>query len=222
MADQTQAIVRIGHRPRSDTGSDVATHFKGLTLFFDKILIVLPDYWLIKDEVATDPSRTIRKPGGGFHFRNIDPFRDTVACANIPIGRLGSELDDTLRCLAASGVAEEVRPAQMAAASGLDEFEAVRSELGWHDLTDPRFVELSGSPESVFQSETATAMTESGKEQLLHSVIPPKAVRDSSDITSILFAAEHTSSSPVFLDPAHRAELAYRYEQYKRGLAIIE
>jgi hypothetical protein len=104
----------------------------------------------------------------------------------------------------------------------LQEFEEVRSEFGWRDMTDDQFVALSGSTETEFRAETATTVgTVSGKERLLHSVIPPKAVRDSVVITSTLFAAEHTSSSPVFTDRAHRAELAYRYEQYRAGLAIL-
>ena len=74
----------------------MAAHIKRLALFFDRILFVLPDYWIIKDEVVDDPNRTIRKPEGGFHFRDLDPFRDTVARANIPVERLGRQLDDTL------------------------------------------------------------------------------------------------------------------------------
>jgi hypothetical protein len=222
MTNQTQAIVRIGHRLRSDTGSDEAAQIKRLALFFDRILFVLPDYWIINDEVVDDPNRMIRKPGGGYHFPNLDPFRDTTARVTIPIGRLGRELDDTLSYLVERGIAEEARPSSIARSAELREFEAVRSEFGWRDMNDETFIALSGSPETEFRAETATTLgIHSGKERLLHSVIPPKAVRDSADITSILFAAEHTSSSPVFMDSAHRAELAYRYEQYRAGLAIL-
>lgn len=221
MTDQTRAIVRIGHGHRSDAGSEAAAHFKRLALFFDRILFVLPDYWIVKDEVAADPNKMVPKPGGGYHLRNIDPFTDTIAGAVIPIDGLGDELKSTLSYLAEHGIAKEVHPTKIALETDVRDFDAVRSQFGWLDMADARFIELSGSPNIGFDAETATAITGSGKERLLHSVLPPKAVRDSSDITSILFAAEHTSSSPVFLDPAHRAELAYRYEQYKRGLAII-
>jgi hypothetical protein len=221
MADQTTAIVRISHGSRSDAGSATAAHFKRLALFFDKVLFVLPDYWIVRDDVAADPNKIIRNSNGGFQIRNIDPFRDTIAHAVLPTSGLGDELKGTLNYLAEHGIAEEVHPTKIAYETDIQEFDAVRSEFGWLDVADARFIELSGSPETKFAAETATAITAAGEERLLHSVLPPKAVRDSSDITSILFAAEHTSSSPVFLDPAHRAELAYRYEQYKRGLEII-
>jgi hypothetical protein len=221
LADQTTAIVRIGHGSRSDAGSNTAAHFKRLTLFFDKILFVLPDYWIIKDEVSADPNRMIRKLEGGFHFRDLDPFRDTQARAFIPIEGLGDDLRHTLEFLVESGIAEEVHPTKHVVEKDLQNFDAVRSDFGWLDMVDPRFIELCGSSDTSFEAQTATVTTGSGKERLFHSVVPPKAVRDSSDITSILFAADHTSSSPVFLDPSHQAELAYRYEQYKRGIEII-
>jgi hypothetical protein len=222
MTNQTQAVVRIGHRLRSDTASDTAAHFKRLALFFDRILFVLPDYWIVKDEVADDPNRTMRKPDGGFHISGLDPFRDTIASVKVPIGNLGTELDATLSYLVECGIAEEADPTAIAFATDLKEFETVRSEFGWRDMTDETFLALSGSLETEFGAETATTLgIDSGKERLLHSVIPPKAVRDSVDITSILFAAQYTSSSPVFTDAAHRAELAYRYEQYRAGLAIL-
>jgi hypothetical protein len=231
MVNETRAIVRIGHSPRADapdTGSDyvqsdVAAHFKRLALFFDTILFVRPDYWIVKDEVAADSTRVIRKPDGGFHFRDIDPFRDTDARVVVPIHRLGDELAHTLSYLVERGIANEVHPTQIAYETDVQEFEAVRSEFGRIDIADARFIGLSGSSDTEFRAETTTAtpINGSGKTRLLHSVVPPKAVRDSSDITSILFAAEHTSSSPVFLDPAHQAQLAYRYEQYKRGIEII-
>jgi hypothetical protein len=199
----------------------MAAHFKRLALFFDRILFVLPDYWIIKDEVVDDPNRTTRKPEGGFHFRDLDPFRDTIARVNVPIGGLGSELDDTLSYLVERGIAEEARPPAIALATDLKEFEEVRREFGWRDMTDEQFIALSGSLETQFRVETATAATDSGDVRELHSVVPPKAVRDSVDITSTLFSAAYTSSSPVFTDPAHRAELSYRYEQYRAGLAIL-
>ena len=36
-----------------------------------------------------------------------------------------------------------------------------------------------------------------------------------------LYAANALSCFPIFLEPRHRAEIEYRYEQYKSGLSVL-
>jgi hypothetical protein len=41
-------------------------------------------------------------------------------------------------------------------------------------------------------------------------------------LTTTLYAAQVGGASPVFVRPVHHAELAYRYEQYRAGLAVLK
>ena len=218
MVGSTQAIVRIGHERNGDSAN-----LKRLALFFDRILFVLPDYWLLRDEVINDPNRAERLADGKLRFLGgIDPFKDTVTRAHIPLGRLGGDLDQVLSYLVNAGIAAECQPLAISGRSAA--FDQIRSEVGWNDAGDERFVALSGTTASAFAAEYQRATTvgkSSGAEGELHSVVPSNAMRDSSDLTTILLSAQLTGSSPVFIRNRQIAELAYRYDQYKDALDTL-
>jgi len=217
MIVSTQAIVRVGHERNGDSAN-----LKRLSLFFDRILYVLPDYWLLKDEVINDPRRAERLSDGKLKFRGgIDPFNDTVARAHIPVGQLGGDLDHVLGSLVNAGIAEECEP--LAVAAGSTAFDLIRREIGWLDAEDERFLALSKTTTSALAAEyqRATTVKSSGQEGEVHSIVPSNAMRDSSDLTTTLLTAQLTGSSPIFIRNRQIAELAYRYEQYKDALDTL-
>ncbi len=108
MIRSTQAIVRIGHERNGDSAGEPQTSGAVFRSYF---FFVLPDYWLLKNEVINDPSRVERLEDGKLRFlRGIDPFNDTVARAHIPLGRLGGDLDHVLSYLVEAGIAAECQP----------------------------------------------------------------------------------------------------------------
>jgi hypothetical protein len=226
MISSTQAIVRLGHGRADD-----AAHLKRLALFFDQVLVVMPEFWLIKQEVVDDRSRVERLDNGLISVTpGIDPLRDLEPALKVPIGSLGRELDHTLSYLIDRGIAGVCDPANLPGTMDRAEFNELRHQIGWQDAKDQRFAALSGTIDSDYQSRYEPLRftvyendrdVPTGQEFLRYAVIPPSAIIDSSDLTTALYAAEATSSSPVFIKPVHHAELAYRYEQYKIGLSVL-
>ncbi|MDP9366389.1 MAG: hypothetical protein M3Q10_19560 [Chloroflexota bacterium] len=71
----TTAIVHINGF--SKNGAHESAQLKRLALFFDEIRYVLPDFWVIKDEVLDDPSRVVREDNGDIRIvAGLDPVRD--------------------------------------------------------------------------------------------------------------------------------------------------
>jgi len=218
MIGSTRAIVRLGRNRAGD-----AANLRRLALFFDRVLYVLPEYWIVKDEVLNDPSRTERIDGKIKFKTGIDPFKDTIPRAKVPIGQLGHDLDETLEYLVGHGIAEECNPTAIAFSTDFEAFERAKNTIGWLDAGDPTFLSLSGTSDTTapIQSQTAQVVSHSGRESEITSIYPIQAMVDSSDLTTTLYAAQHTSSSPVFTEASHHAELAYRYEQYKAGVTAL-
>jgi hypothetical protein len=55
-----------------------------------------------------------------------------------------------------------------------------------------------------------------GAERELLAIQPPNSIVDSLILTNTLYIASRESLFPVFLEPRHRLEMQYRYEQYKQ------
>jgi hypothetical protein len=139
-------------------------------------------------------------------------------------------MDHTLNYLIDQGIAREYDPRSDSGRSANDLLERVRRELAWRDARDPEFAEISGTAETDYQSECRPLRLQlyeldrdvpTGEEVLVYAVVPPSALIDSFDLTTILHSAEKASASPVFTNRVHRDELAYRYEQYKAGLEVL-
>jgi hypothetical protein len=109
-------------------------------------------------------------------------------------------------------------------------FEELRHQIGWQDARDPRFAALSGTVEADYKSFYEPLKVQiyedhrdvpTGRELIVYATFPPSSIIDSSDLTTTLYAAQVGGASPVFVRPVHHAELAYRYEQYRAGLAVL-
>ncbi len=229
----TTAIVHINGF--SKNGAHQSAQLKRLALFFDEIHYVLPDFWVIKDEVLDDPSRVVHEDNGDIRIlAGLDPVRDIRPAIPLPFEQLADELQDTLSALVEHGIAKEYDAYPLKAGGRDHFFDRVKHRLAWDDANDPVFARLSGTTDADYHTGYGTATlalygdsppgpssTPTGF-KTVYFIFPPPALIDSIDITTVLYVAQSTSSFPVFLGPQHRAEVAHRYQRYQAGLHVLE
>lgn len=229
----TRAIVHINGFDKH--GAFQSAQLKRLALFFDEIRYVLPDFWIIKDEVLDDSERVFRHDNGLIEvIGGIDPVRDTRPAIPLPFDSLADQLQHTLSALVDHGIAQEYDTYPLKAGGEDHFFDRVKHRLAWDDASDPVFARLSRTTAADFRTEyipltihfhgdSPFGQSPNGEHSLnIYAVIPPSALLDSVDITTVLYVAQSTSSFPVFLEAHHRAEIAHRYQRYQAGLHVLE
>ena len=228
----TRAIIYINGYDKS--GVQQSVQLKRLALFFDEIHYVLPDFWILKDEVLNDPRRVVKEDNGLIRvIDGIDPVQHARPAIGLTLDHLADPLQQVLSALVEHGIAKEYDDYFLKA--GLEDrlFDRTKHRLAWQDAKDPVFARLSGTSASDYQTEYIPLQIEyhgdspfgpspNGEQsQIIFAIIPPSALLDSVDITTVLYVAHSTSSFPVFLDARHRAEVAQRYQQYQAGLHVL-
>jgi len=194
-AGSFKAIVNLNNAPGE------IEHLKRLALIFDEIYYIYPQLCCLED---LPPDKAI-----GFQF---DLFRDCVLYDVITL----EHLKETLSILEDAKIAKGI--------SATDEtLKNLRRDIAIIDEKDPEFHKLTpSSPGSAlrFAVEYASG-PEKGRKTELVAVNPSVVIWDSLILTNTLFLANKESLFPVFLEPRHRREMEYRYNQYRQQSSQI-
>jgi hypothetical protein len=190
-----KAIVNLNNAPGE------IEHLKRLALIFDEIYYIYPQLYCLED-LSLDKAI-------GFQF---DLFRDCVVYDVITL----EDLQQTLFILEDAKIAKGI--------SARDEtLKDLRRDIAIIDEKDPEFHKLTpNSPGSVlpFRARYSTG-PDKGRQTELVAVNPSMAIWDSLILTNTLFLANKESLFPVFLEPRHRREMEYRYNQYRQASSKI-
>jgi hypothetical protein len=189
-----KAVINLSNTPGE------VEHLKRLTLIFDEIYYICPQVYFLENS-------SLKK------MRNIQ-FNFFQDCVPYDVMTLDN-LEETLAVLRESKVAKEIHARDEILSN-------LRREIALADDRDPGFKKIVPQGPSVLQVK-AQNITEpnKGKESDLIAVAPSMAIWDSLILTNTLFLAQQESLFPVFLDPRHRREMEYRFNQYCQASSTI-
>ncbi|MEW6405924.1 MAG: hypothetical protein AB1649_29400 [Chloroflexota bacterium] len=190
-----KAIVNLANLPKE------VEDLKRLALIFDEIYYIHPQLYCLED-LPWDKAN-------GFQF-NL--FRDCVVYDVMTF----DELNETLTILGEAGIAKGIH------ARG-ETLEELRRDIAIIDEKDPEFQKITpNSPPAVMPFGTKHLNgPEEGLQSQLIGVAPSMVIWDSLILTNTLFLANKEGLFPVFLEPRHRREMEYRYNQYKQQSSKI-
>lgn len=221
---RTRAVVSI---PFSG-GERICDHIKRLALFFDEVVCIPPNAAIIKNDVLNDRTRTKIIPGQKVRIANFNYFRDTHRGLIVPFESIShKELRDTLLLLEDEGVVRIQSPSdQRQDVENQSSIDLIRNSLIAVDFADEEFSRLSGTSSKDLQvihmREFRGTFGNSSEQTSVFALADPPSIEDSYILTSVLYWSYKSSAYPVFLNPEHRAELAYRYMQYKDGILRLQ
>ena len=180
-------------------GPDQIEHLKRLALIFDEIYYVYPQLYCIED-------MSLIGPAGSFH---VDDFFGN--CVLHEILTL-PDLQETLSIFEGAKIAKGISARD-------EELEQLRRQMALIDHTDPEFRKLSpdSPPGGLRFTVTDLSGPAAGKKRDLVAISPSVPISDSLILTNTLFLANKRSLYPIFLEPRHRREMEYRYNQYKQA-----
>jgi hypothetical protein len=194
-------------------------HIKRLALLFDEVHYLLPTPSILKFDVAEQWEKAGVFSGQGKPAPDFDFFRDTErAFELLP---LDDQLQEAIDVLGNHGVV--IKCEYPREDSSEADFREVRDLFIALDAADPAFNRLSNTEPTDYRLLIRGVQVEWDNGELFnfYSVPEPNAVSDSYTISASLYAANALSCFPIFLKPRHRAEIEYRYEQYKSGLGVL-
>lgn len=217
-----KALVKL----RDGRGDSLA--LKRLALLFDEILYLPPHLPpVIKETVkAGTEANTIdsasfakRLPDGSIDLSCFNYFRDTERFFVLCPESLEPELVDTLGVFDESGITRQ--PSQTEWRQFLEfkneDFDRICDTIASKDVRDENFNLLSGTSASDYELfnhlRVITISDSNGNKCTFTCINTPNSITDSYDLTTLLAMAHEISAYPVFLDPRHKKELEYRYEQ---------
>lgn len=186
-----KAIVNLSNAPEE------VEHLKRLALIFDEIYYLHPQVYCFDDMSLIDPS-------GKFQ---VDFFRDCEPYNVISLNNLQETID----------ILEEAKIAK-----GIVETDGVlidlRRDIALIDQADPVFRKLTPNSPAEIKRFTVTYLNgrETGRQADLVGIVPSVTIWDSLILTNTLYLANKHSLIPVFLEPRHRREMEYRYNQYRQ------
>lgn len=195
-AGSFRAIVSLGNMPGE------VEHLKRLALMFDEIYYLHPQIYCLEDMSLVDPS-------GKFQ---VDFFRDCVPYDVITLENLKETID----------ILEDAKIAKGIVARD-ETLTDLRRDIALIDHADPEFRKLTPDSTPAVSRFGFAHMNgpERGKRGELVGIIPSLTIWDSLVLTNTLYLANKEGLYPVFLEPRHRKEMKYRYDQYRQRLSSI-
>lgn len=187
---------------------------KRLALFFDEIHYIIPPVRAIKPAVLEQV-----EPG-----ETLDYFEDTYPAMRLdPKGFADERLRETIAVFTEHRVANQL---DKAGPNNLMELDRVRTAFMRRDMQDPIFKQLSKTSEldysPISSGRYRIKRSDNGEEIELHTLSrEPNSLADSWLLTTTMFWSNQVHSTPIFLDERHRTEMAYRYEQYRKGIQLL-
>jgi hypothetical protein len=227
MSDKRRLTVNLSvQNHKGKRGTETANALKRLALMFDEIYVTPPVANVINSTFLEKPEHTTASDGRRLlDASKFNYFRDTTEAFELVFDSFSNqELRETLLVFREAGIIKTSR-------SIFDELPkeilGLRNRLVSYDITDKEFNRLSRTKPSDYglgKIYTITLMEDGDPEKgeiVVHVLEDPPAVSDSKTITRELITSEHLSSVPVFIEQTHRAEIEYKYSQYKEGLKIL-
>ncbi|MCP3137983.1 hypothetical protein [Pyxidicoccus xibeiensis] len=229
MSNKSRLRVNLSIRNHEGTrGTALANTLKRLALVFDDIYITPPNASILNESFLNNPQYVTTAPDGKIiiHADKFNYFRDTTEAFELTFESFrNSDLKETLLSFREAGI---IKNPDTNKTEDTKEIAELRNRIVANDVSDKEFNRLSKTKQTDYALENniKTIMLKRADEPddkgiVVHTFRDPPAVFDSKSITRDLFNSERLESAPVFLEPTHRAEIEYKYNQYKNGLDIL-
>jgi hypothetical protein len=227
---QLTALVQLQNRPEE------LAHLKRLALFFDHVSYKLPETpSVITETLFPPPGRKLeevsfvrRHPDGSLDFSEFNYFRDCTKPFAFTLEKSNPQLQETISEFEDAGVmSRHIGSTDHFKSSG--QAAELRDIIASIDAGDEEFNKVSQTDPSDYnvfrniQYVTLRSASEPDRAPFTFAAIPdPNAVKDSRNLTEMFYAAHVEGLFPVFLNHRHREEIRYRYDQFLKGLDVLQ
>lgn len=209
--------------------ADMHNILKRLALFFDEIYYILPPIYVLtegnREIIDLDNFKNMTKnEKGGIILPVKSLYENAEPILELSADSLKSDLKETIFKFEENGIMRRVQNEFNFENDA--NFLEIRKFIAIADSNDILFNQISKTSLEDYKQSEARSITikwdDPPQEENIITLEVPQAFRISHNITTSMFLSNEMSLFPVFSDPVLHNIMAYRYDQYKKGLEFLK